>query len=562
MTVRHDDLLTYTDAIHARREQSAFNARPMAPSVMTGPLRAVPRIGRVLRLLARHGFLGALRGRSHWPAPEHTRAALEELGVVYVKFGQVLAMRRDLLPTPYVEELERLHDRLPEIDFDDVRAVIEAEFGQRIAELFATFDEEPLAAASIAQVHTATLHDGRRVVVKVRRPGLEQRITEDIAGLTYIAALAEEVAPRLRALDLVGMVREFRESLGRETDLALEGRTIRRFRQSLANDPAVWIPDVVPERTSERVLTLEHSPGERIDVYAEHHPERKRDLAAGIASLVLHQVFETGLFNADPHPGNLFVLPDGRLCLHDFGMIGELDERMRDGLIRVLEATVAADARALTEAYLELGLVGDDADRAALEADLAALLQRIHERPLAELSVGDALESLLRVGGQHKVRNPGPLLLLARAFLIAEAMMRRLDPQLDVVALFSAEVRRIVLRQYSPERLLREGQHLARDVERMVREAPADLRRALRRVGDGELGRVQAPGVEVVGRRATRGIERLTGGVISASFLVAGAILVTVGEWHRFVGDLLLAIGVLGSLATSLGALRGRERSR
>lgn len=559
MAIQHDNLLVHTYASDARHERPAFGARPVARSRMSGPLRAVPRVGRVLRLLARHGFLGALRGRRHWPAPEHVREALEELGVVYVKFGQVLAMRRDVLPPAYVEELERLHDRLPAIDFDEVRAVVEAEFGQPIAELFATFDEEPLAAASIAQVHTATLHDGRQVVVKVRRPGLEQRITEDIAVLTYVAALAEQIAPRLRTLDLVGMVREFRDSLRRESNLALEGRTIRRFRESLANDRDLWIPDVVPELTRERVLTLEHSPGERIDVYAEHHPEQRQALATGIASLVLHQVFETGLFNADPHPGNLFVLPDGRLCLHDFGMIGELDERLCDGLVHVLEATVAGDARALTESYLELGLVGDNVDRAALEADLGALLRRIHEQPLADVSVGDALESLLRVGGRHRVRNPGPLLLLARAFLIAEAMMRRLDPQLNVVALFSAEVRRVALRQYSPERLLRGGRQLARDVERMVREAPADVRRALRRVGDGDLGRIHAPGVEAVARRANRGIERLTGGLISASFLIAGALLVGIGGWHRYVGDVLLGIGALASLAVSFGALRGRD---
>lgn len=559
MAIQHDNFLPYAYARDARHERPALGAPPVPRTRMSGPLHAVPRVGRVLRLLTRHGFLGALRGRRHWPAPEHVRGALEELGVVFVKFGQVLAMRRDVLPPAYVAELERLHDQLPAIDFDEVRAVVEEEFGQPIAELFAVFEKKPLAAASIAQVHTATLHDGRQVVVKVRRPGLEQRITEDVAVLTYVAALAEQIAPRLHTLDLVGMVREFRDSLRRESNLALEGRTICRFRESLANNSGVWIPDVVSERTSEGVLTLEHSPGERVDVYAERHPEQKQALAAGVASLVLHQVFETGLFHADPHPGNLFVLPDGRLCLHDFGMIGELDEGLRDGLTHVLEATAAGDARGLTEAYLELGLVGDDVERPALEADLGALLRRIHEQPLAEISVGDALESLLRVGGQHKVRNPGPLLLLARAFLIAEALMRRLDPQLDIVALFSAEVRRIALRKYSPERLLRGGGQLAHDVERLVREAPADVRRALRRIGDGELGRIRAPGVEAVARRANRGIERLTGGLIAASFLVAGALLVGIGGWHRYVGDVLLGIGALGSLFVSLGALRGRD---
>ena len=321
--------------------------KPETPRPRTGARAALPRGGRVLRVLARRGFLGALRGRQHWPAPAQVREALEELGVSYVKFGQVLALRRDLLPPAYVEELESLHDRLPTITLADVRAVIEGDLGNSLEALFASFDEAPLAAASIAQVHRATLADGRPVVVKVRRPGLEERIADDVAALTHLAALAEQVAPRLRSLDLVGMVREFSDSLRREMDLSLEARTIRRFRRSLADEPGVWIPDAVPELTRERVLTLEHSPGERIDSYAERHPEERQRLAAGVATLVLHQVFETGLFNADPHPGNLFVLPDGRLCLHDFGMIGELDARLRDGLTRVLAAVVDGDARAM-----------------------------------------------------------------------------------------------------------------------------------------------------------------------------------------------------------------------
>lgn len=525
------------------------------------PARAMTRLLRILRIAARHGVFGALRGRGRWPSPDHARLALEELGVVYVKFGQVLALRRDLLPPDYVQELERLHDRLPPEPFDTVQATIVSSLGQRLDQTFASFEEEPLAAASIAQVHAATMEDGRAVVVKVRRTGLAERIADDIAALAYVATLAERLAPRLHSLDLPGMVRELHESLRHEMDLAREGRTIRRFRDSLADEPNVWIPDVIPEYTSDAVLTLEHSPGERIDAYGERHPERKQALAAGVAALLLHQVFETGLFHADPHPGNLFVLPDGRLCLHDFGMVGELDQRLRDGLMELLEAVVRGDARGAADAYLDIGLVDDDVDRPALERELAALLRQIHERPLAEISVGDALESLLRLGSAHRVRNPGPLLLLGRAFLIAESVMRGLDPQMNVVELFSAELQRVAISRFMPGRILSGGRVMARDLERMMREAPADLRRALRRVADGEVGRVRAPGVELLGTRLTRGIERLTGAVASGALLVAGGLLVLSGGWHRPVGDTLLALGALGSIVVALGALRrGRER--
>ncbi len=519
-------------------------------------LRAAPRLSRILRVLARHGFVGAIRGERHWPSPARAREALEELGVVFLKFGQVLALRRDLLPPAYTDELERLHDRLPPMPGAEVRTTIETELGGTLEELFDTFEREPLAAATIAQVHVATLADGRAVVVKVRRGGLGERIAEDTATLAYLAALAEQLAPRFRSLDLVGMVREFRESLRRETDLQREGETIRRFRAALGDVDGVWIPDVVPERTTSAVLTLEHSPGVRIDRYAEAHPDARPALARQLATLVLHQVFETGLFHADPHPGNVFVLPDGRLCLHDFGMVGALDDPVREGLARLLDAVVRGDARAATDTYLELGLVGDDIDRPALEFDLAALLREVREQPLAEISVGDVLASLLRVGSQHQVRNPGELLLLARAFLIAEAVMRRLDPGLDVLEVFRGEVARLAVHRYSPERLLRDSRQITRDLERLVREAPADARRALRRLADGELGRMHAPELAGLGQRASRNLERLTGAVASGALVVAGAMLVMVDGWHRVAGDVLLAVGVLGTVATALGALR------
>lgn len=523
-------------------------------------VRTAPRLFRILRILARHGFVGAVRGKRHWPSPVQVRETLEELGVVFLKFGQVLALRRDLLPDAYVAELERLHDQLPPMEFSAVRATVERELGTSLAASFASFDPSPLAAATIAQVHAATLSPGRAVVVKVRRAGLEDRIAQDTATLTYLAALAEQVAPRLVTLDLVGMVREFRDSLRRETDFRLEAHTIRRFREALADVEGVWIPDVVPERSTAAVLTMEHSAGDRIDRYAEGHPETRRALAQSIAALVLHQVFENGLFHADPHPGNVFVLPDGRICLHDFGMIGELDERTRDGLTSLLDAAVRGDPRAATDAYLDLGLVGADVDRAALERDIAGLLRKIHERPLAEVSVGDALQSLVRLGGAHRVRNPGVILLLARAFLLAEALMRSLDPELNVLEVFRAEVERVAVRRYSPGRVLKDAQRVAREIERMLRETPDDARRALRRLADGEVGRVHAPELEGAARRASQDIERLTGAVASAALVIAGALLATTAGWHHVAGDVLLGLGIGGTLIVGAGAWRARRR--
>lgn len=517
-----------------------------------------PRAGliRIARVLARHGFLQAIRGRKNAPTPVQVREALEELGVVYLKFGQVLALRRDILPLEYIAELERLHDNLAPVPFAVVREIVERELGQPLDALFQSVDEKPMAAATIAQVHTGTLHDGRQIIVKVRRPDVEARATADLPTLQYVAAWAERLQPSLQQLDLVGMVREFRESLLREMDMRLEARTIVRFRASLADTPELWIPEPIVGLTTRGVLVEEFSAGERVDLYAEAHPEEKKRLARSVALLAMHQVFETGLFHADPHPGNMFVLGDGRLCLHDFGMIGELDEKVRNALGDMLEATVRGDATAVAEAYLEMGLAQEGVDPEALAADLTPLMRQIHEKPLEEISIGETLDALLKAGTRNKVRNPGSLLLLTRGFIITEAILERLDPSLNVMQLFSHEIPRIVAGRFSAARAGEKGLHFLRDVGRLIGAGPGDVRKSLARIARGDLGRVHMPDLEAAAARASRDIQRLTGGVTSAALLISGSLLGTTSGWHRWIGDLLLGVGIVSTLAVAIGAWR------
>ncbi len=545
--------------------ESAPAATPALPQhvVAFGPravARRAPRMFAILRVLRRHGILGAMRGRRHWPDPVQVRVALEELGIVFLKFGQVLAVRRDLLPDEYVRELERLHDDLPPMSFADVSAIVEQDLGGRLSDHFAWVDSDPIAAATIAQVHRARLRDGREIVLKVRRVGLEARVAEDVSILAYLAALSEHYVRRLQTFDLVGLIQEFRYSLQREMDFRLEARTIRRFREELRDVPGVWTPDIVPEACGPAVIAMEYFRGVRVDRYAATHPDERPRLARGIATLLLHQIFENGLFQADPHPGNIAVLEDGRLCLHDFGMVGELDATMRESLTALLDAVVRGDVRDTADAYLDVGLVGADVDRPALEADLSTLLRHIHEQDLAQVSVGDALQSLLRLGTSHRIRNPGPILLLTRAFLLAEAVMRDLDPSMSVAEAFQDELGRVASRHFAPTRLLEHARRVHRDVERLVDSAPGDLRRTLRRISEGELGQVRVPGLERTERRATRGIERLTGSVAAGALLVAGSLLVVAGGWYRYAGDLFLAWGAVGTALVVAGSWRARDR--
>jgi ubiquinone biosynthesis protein len=527
-------------------------------------LRAAPRLFQIMRVLARHGFLGAARGKGHWPPPKDVRETFEELGLTFLKFGQVLAMRRDLLPDPYIDELELLHDQLPPLGIGPVRATVEAELGAPLTELFATFGEVALAAATIAQVHEATMHDGRRVAVKVQRPDLEAMIATDVAALHYVVRLGERLFPRLIALDLPVLVREFAASLGRETDFEREARSIVLFRAALSDIPNLWIPDVVAERTRGSVLTMEFSAGERVDLYAKTHPEAMPQLIHTLVRLMLQTIFEEGLFHADPHPGNVFVLPDGRLSLLDFGMTGELDEPMRDSLTLLLEAVVKGDARAAKEAYLEMApRDSEKVNRGALLMDIKAVLREIHRGDPAKVSVGEAFDSLLRAGSRHGVHNPAEFFLLTRAFVILEALIGELDPEHDYLGAFKDEVSRLSAKYFSLDRIGERTGTLARDLERLIKEAPGDTRRALRRVSEGELGRLQAPGLEALGGRVSRNLERLTQAIAAAALVIGGSMLVLAPAdgWHHYLGEAMVVGGIAGTLLLVIGALR-RDRGR
>jgi ubiquinone biosynthesis protein len=526
-------------------------------------LRATPRLMQILRVLARHKFLSALRGKKHWPSPREVRETFEELGLTFIKFGQVLAMRRDLLPGAYINELEQLHDQLPALGINAIRVTVESELGAPLDGVFASFSETPLAAATIAQVHEAILLDGRHVAVKVQRPDLEATIATDIAALASLVALGERLFPRLLALDLPVLVRELANSLNRETDFQREARSITLFRTALADIPDLWIPDVVAECSTASVLTMDFSDGERVDIFARQHAEEMPRLINTLVRLTLQTIFEEGLFHADPHPGNVLVLPDGRLSLLDFGMTGELDEAMRDSLTLLLEAIVKSDARGTTEAYLEMTMGSEKVNRAALLLDIKAVLYEIHRSDLAEVSIGDSFDSLLRAGSRHGVHNPPEFFLLTRTFVILESMIRQLDPDHDYLKSFREEIARLTTKHFSLERIKEKTGKLAREMERLMSDAPGDTRRILRRFAEGDLGRLQAPSIEALGGRISRNLERLTGAIVSAALIISGSTMIVTPEtgWHRILGELLISAGVLGTFFITIGAVR-RDKGR
>lgn len=506
--------------------------------------RSLPRLTAVADTLRRHGFGSVLVGRGGWPPPESVRAALEELGPVFVKLGQILSTRSDLLPDDYIRALEHLQDRTSPLGVEEVREVIRTEFGAPPEDLYAEFEDEPIASASVAQVHGATTRDGTAVVVKVQRPGLDERVAEDLVVLGQIAGALDLASSTARPFDPPALVREFRASLEAELDFRKEAENMGRIRAALAGEKAVWIPPVVQELSGRRVLTMHRSHGVRLDQYVGEHPGEAPALARRIGRLFIRQVFGEGVFHADPHPGNFFVMPDGALCLHDFGMTGQVDERMRESLVSLVEATVAGDARKATTAYLDLGLVPADVDRHAVEAEVARIVMEVRGQSLKDVSVGKTLGAVVRLGGRYRIRQPGAFMLLSRAFVTLEGVLARLDPGLAFVEVFGDAFRESVARRVDPGRLQRDAVQALRAVDRLAREAPEDVRTILTRWSDGSLGRVitasdreereaRSASDRALRRQVGWGFVAVSGAILAAgatpSLTVAGTVLVGVG---------------------------------
>ena len=392
------------------------------------------------RLVPRHaGHAGHPRDAPAHEQPVRLRLALAELGPTFMKLGQMLALRPDLLPPAYQIELAKLQDAAPTLPLAAVRETVAAELGQPPERAFAIFEPTPLAAASIGQAHRATLRDGTQVVVKVRRPGAAEQIDEDLKLLHSLAAAASRRWTAARQYDLVGLAEEFDRALRAELDYLREGRNAERFARNFAGDGTVHIPGVRWETTTARVLTLERVVGCKVTDGAglDAAGVERAALADRGARLVLKMVFEDGFFHADLHPGNLFVEGGGRLGLIDFGLVGTVDARTRATLARLLLAVARQDAEGVVDAFLELDAAQQPVDRAAMGREITPLLARLQEQPAAEIAVGPLLTDLFGVVLRHQLVLPADLALLVKPLAMAESLGEQLDPAFGSLAVLA-----------------------------------------------------------------------------------------------------------------------------
>lgn len=500
--------------------------------------------------------------------PEHVRSALEELGTTFIKLGQILSTRADLLPPDYLAELTKLQDSAAPVPFEAVRETLVAELGQPIETAFLNFNPEPLAAASIGQAYAATLLDGTDVVVKIRRPGVVEQVHEDLEILKELAAAVSRHWELADQYDLVGIVEEFSDTLKGELDYIREGQNAERFAADFVSEAGIHIPRVYWETTTSRVLTLERIRGTKINDLAnlDNQGIDRSALARFATDVVMRMVCENGFFHADPHPGNFFIEPDGTIGLIDFGMVGTLDERTQEHLADLLINIDHQDADRLVDVFLDLGVTRKRIDRDLLRRDIEHLLSTYWGLPLSELRISAVLNDVFAIMRRHHLHLPSNLALLLKTVVMIEGLGVNLDPAFRLTSALEPYADRLVLRRYSPTKLIRNLGRASLFLARVSAEMPQQLHRIVSAAENGNLQIGMRPeGFDPVIRRVEKIANRIVLGVLAAAFINGLAVLASVYKppaweswaWVVFAFGFLCALSIGMYLALSI--LRARQ---
>lgn len=546
----------------------------MTPSRFQLAFKNIKRLRDIAAVLVRHGFRPfmerirltrfiplplRLRGRKllKWEeelaTPVRARLAMEELGPTFIKFGQILSTRPDIVPHEYVIEFLRLQDSVAPFPYKEVIKVIENQFGRPIEDLFQRVEEIPVAAASIAQVHRAVTKDGQEVVVKVQRPGIESVIETDIIILSYLARLVLKHIPESRLYDPIGMVDEFSRVIRREMDFTLEASYTERFRENFAGDPRVIIPKIYWELTGKDVLTMERVGGIKVD-NVERLKEagiNTENVAHLIADIFFKQVFEYGLFHGDLHSGNIFVVSEGCIALVDFGIVGRINDEMKKNLADILISFATDDFEGLTRIYQKMGILPESIDLASFEREYYDIMLHYFGRPFKYVKIGELMLDYIRIAARHEIRLPRELLLFDKCIIELEGLARVLYPEVNILEESQPYARRLYTERLKPSAAVKETVQTARDYGELGRNFPVHMETILKKIVDDKV-RIEFlhRGLEDFMGEMDRSSNRLTFGIIVAALVVGSSMVIASEAAPKVLG--LPALGLLGFLVASV----------
>jgi ubiquinone biosynthesis protein len=527
--------------------------------------RNVRRTGEIVGVLAKYGLADWVKGLNFsWiqdriksvdgqaipnlKYEERVRLAFTELGTTFIKLGQMLSTRPDLVGPELAGELAHLQTAVPADAPDTARATVEAELGKPLSDLFAQFEAAPLASASIAQVHLARLHSGEQVVVKVQHAGIASKIMPDLDILAGLAELAEKHAAQVRLYQPVAVVRQFRRTLLRELDFTFERRNLEEFAQHFARDDTVHFPRPYAQYSTRRVLTMERLDGilgTDSAALAASGADLNEFARRGV-NMYLQMIFRDAFYHADPHPGNLMLLPGGVVGVLDCGMVGRLDEELAEGIEEMLMAVVAHNSVDLGDIILRLGSAPPGTRRDQLRADLTDFVADYVGQSIQEMDLSGALNSLFEIIRRYDITLPAPLALLLRTLVELEGTAQRLNPEFSLAEVFRPFYATMVRRRLSVRHILGRLQHAYRDWERLAESLPRDLGEVLQRVRDGTFS------IHLYHRHLDPVVNRVVLGVMTAAMFVGSCLL-----WSMKAPPTISGVSIFGAAGYLMAAYFG-----
>lgn len=481
--------------------------------------------------------------------PERLRMSLEELGPTFIKFGQVLSTRSDFIPPEYLFELAKLQDDVPPFSYDDVESIFLAEMGHKPEELFAEFKREPVAAASIGQVHEGVLRDGDKVVVKVQRPEIEKIIAVDLEILAHIAALMEKYLEELQGHRPTSIVEEFARTISKEIDYSVEIGNIERFAKQFERNKTIYVPKVYRDLSCERILTMENIQGLKasdVDQLRKQGADLPLVAERG-TNLIMEQIFVHGFFHADPHPGNIFILPDNLICFLDFGMMGRLSRQNRDDFTDLVLYIVARNERKVMESVLKLTNHYEDINRDALGRDLSEMLDRYLYLPLKELEAGKILQDLLELVSRHQIFFKPNFYLMMKAITTVEGVGCILDPDLELLKLAQPFMKKVKSDRLRLNRIAEEAGLATSEYVDLLRDLPEELRSILSQLRQGRMKlEFEHRGLSDLRVALDQVSNRISFAIVLASLIIGSSLIILSGippKWHD-----IPIIGLIGFL--------------